>query len=58
VADALAAHPAYQGSLTRLRAMGVRFGEPYSGEPQPDGGRPEFGWERALDLLGTRPKHP
>ncbi|MCL7427665.1 flavoprotein [Streptomyces sp. YS415] len=51
VADALAAHPAYQESLTRLRGMGVRFGEPYTGDPRPDGGRPEFGWERALDLL-------
>jgi hypothetical protein len=52
VADALAAHPAYQDSLARLRGMGVRFGEPYSGEPREDGSRPEFGWERALDLLG------
>ncbi|MEU9733152.1 flavoprotein [Streptomyces sp. NPDC048002] len=53
VADALAAHPAYRESLTRLRAMGVRFGEPYTGEPRPDGTRPEFGWRRALDLLTT-----
>jgi len=52
VADALAAHPAYQDSLARLRGMGVRFGAPYSGEPREDGSRPEFGWERALDLLG------
>ncbi|MER5209834.1 flavoprotein [Streptomyces sp. NPDC002838] len=52
VADALAAHPAYQDSLLRLRGMGVRFGEPYSGEVGEDGRRPEFGWERALDLLG------
>ena len=51
VGDALAAHPAYRASLVRLRGMGVRFGEPYSGEVQEDGGRPEFGWERALDLL-------
>ena len=51
VADALAAHPAYQDSLIRLRGMGVRFGEPYTGEPEEGGGRPEFGWERALDLL-------
>jgi hypothetical protein len=51
VADALAAHPAYRDSLIRLRGMGVRFGEPYSGEPGQDGGRPDFGWERALDLL-------
>ncbi|MFD3501303.1 flavoprotein [Streptomyces sp. NPDC058678] len=52
VADALAAHPAYRDSLVRLRAMGVRFGEPYSGDPGEDGTRPEFSWERALDLLG------
>jgi hypothetical protein len=51
VGDALAAHPAYRSSLKRLGEMGVRFGEPYSGEVQEDGGRPEFGWERALDLL-------
>ncbi|MER6629464.1 flavoprotein [Streptomyces sp. NPDC000987] len=52
VSDALAAHPAYRDSLIRLRAMGVRFGEPYSGEPDQDGVRPEFGWEQALDLVG------
>ncbi|MEV5427813.1 flavoprotein [Streptomyces sp. NPDC052701] len=51
VADALAAHPAYQDSLRRLRGMGVRFGEPYTGEPEEGGGQPEFGWERALDLI-------
>jgi phosphopantothenoylcysteine synthetase/decarboxylase len=51
VADALASHPAYRDSLERLRGMGVRFGQPYTGEPDADGGRPEFGWERALDLV-------
>ncbi|MGW1287500.1 flavoprotein [Streptomyces sp. NPDC001118] len=51
VADALAAHPAYQDSLARLRGMGVRFGAAYNGEARPDGGRPGFAWERALDLL-------
>ncbi|MFF7468383.1 flavoprotein [Streptomyces sp. NPDC008092] len=51
VAGALAAHPAYQESLTRLRALGVRFGDPYAGETEADGPRPEFTWERALDLL-------
>jgi hypothetical protein len=51
VAGALAAHPAYRESLARLRAMGVRFGEPYSGEPDERGVRPEFDWERALDLV-------
>ncbi|KES08239.1 flavoprotein [Streptomyces toyocaensis] len=51
VAGALAAHPAYRDSLTRLRGMGVRFGDPYAGGAEPDGGRPDFGWERALDLL-------
>ncbi|MEU7057174.1 flavoprotein [Streptomyces sp. NPDC046197] len=54
VADALAAHPAYRESLIRLRGMGVRFGEPYSGETEEGGLRPEFGWERALDLLDGR----
>jgi phosphopantothenoylcysteine synthetase/decarboxylase len=52
VADALAAHPAYRDSVERLRGMGVRFGEPYAGEPGEGGGRPEFAWERALDLVG------
>ncbi|MFJ8106145.1 flavoprotein [Streptomyces sp. NPDC096132] len=42
----LAAHPAYQDSLIRLRGMGVRFGCPYD---RADG--EDFGWERALDLL-------
>ncbi|MFE7271553.1 flavoprotein [Streptomyces sp. NPDC057623] len=51
VADALAAHPAYRDSLIRLRGMGVRLGEPYTGAAGEDGGRPDFGWERALDLL-------
>ncbi|MEW2398823.1 flavoprotein [Streptomyces sp. NPDC046862] len=60
VADALAAHPAYRASLARLREMGVRFGDPYSGEPRQNGERAEFAWERALDLLtpdadGDRP---
>jgi hypothetical protein len=51
VADALAAHPAYRESVARLRAMGVRFGDPYTGAPEGGAGRREFGWERALDLL-------
>jgi hypothetical protein len=57
VADALAAHPAYRESLARLRGMGVRFGDPYAGNTEgaaQDGPRPEFGWERALDLLERR----
>ncbi|MEU7721986.1 flavoprotein [Streptomyces tibetensis] len=54
VADALAAHPAYGDSLERLRGMGVRFAEPYAGEGGQDGGRPEFGWKRALDLVEHR----
>ncbi|MFB6847425.1 flavoprotein [Streptomyces sp. NPDC056373] len=54
VADALAAHPAYRDSLERLRGMGVRFAEPCAGEPQEDGGLPEFGWKRALDLVERR----
>ncbi|MEU2928146.1 flavoprotein [Streptomyces sp. NPDC007251] len=51
VADALAAHPAYRDSVARLRGMGVRFGDRYTGEAGPDGVRPDFTWERALDLL-------
>lgn len=51
VAGPLAAHPAYRESVTRLTGMGVRFGDPRAGEPAPDGGQPEFDWERALDLL-------
>jgi hypothetical protein len=53
VAEALAAHPAYQDSLARLRGMGVRFGDPYADEPREGGGRPEFAWKRALDLVDT-----
>jgi hypothetical protein len=51
VGEALAVHPAYRASLERLRGMGVRFGDPYAGEGVEDGGRAEFHWERALDLL-------
>jgi phosphopantothenoylcysteine synthetase/decarboxylase len=51
VGDALAAHPAYGSSLRRLRETGVRFGEPYGGEPGTDGRWPAFRWEQALDLL-------
>ncbi|MEW2048859.1 flavoprotein [Streptomyces sp. NPDC005476] len=47
VNETLAGHPAYRDSLIRLRAMGVRFGYPYDR----DQGE-EFGWERALDLIG------
>jgi Flavoprotein len=54
VADALAVHPAYRDSLRRLGGMGVRFGDAHTGEPQPDGSRPDFPWERALDLLRPR----
>ncbi|MER7965658.1 flavoprotein [Streptomyces ardesiacus] len=54
VADALASHPAYRESLARLWGMGVRFGDRYTGDPGEDGRRPEFGWERALDLVERR----
>jgi len=53
VNEALAAHLAYRASVERLRGMGVRFGDPYSGEPRQDGGRPEFPWARVLDLLAS-----
>lgn len=51
VSEALAAHPAYRASRERLGGMGVRFGDPYAGGVGEDGRRPEFRWERALDLL-------
>ncbi|MEU6229926.1 flavoprotein [Streptomyces sp. NPDC047042] len=54
VGDALAAHPAYRASLERLRGMGVRFADPYASDAQVGGGRPEFGWERGLELLAAR----
>ncbi|NED02359.1 flavoprotein, partial [Streptomyces sp. SID6648] len=44
----------YRESLARLRGMGVRFGDRYTGDPGEDGRRPEFGWERALDLVERR----
>lgn len=53
VNEALAAHPAYRASVERLRGMGVRFGDPYAGQTPESGGRGEFRWERALDLLVT-----
>ncbi|MET8696437.1 flavoprotein [Streptomyces bauhiniae] len=43
VGEALAAHPAYRESLTRLRGLGVRFGE-----GRVPGG---FAWTRGLKLL-------
>ncbi|MEV5986687.1 flavoprotein [Streptomyces sp. NPDC052051] len=48
VSEALAAHPAYRASIDRLTGMGVRFGDPRSGEA---GERPEFDWVRVLDLV-------
>ncbi|MFD5283189.1 flavoprotein [Streptomyces rubrogriseus] len=57
VGEALASHPAYRESLARLRGMGVRFGDPHAGntgDAAQGGGRPEFGWERALDLVQRR----
>ncbi|MGW8063823.1 flavoprotein [Streptomyces ziwulingensis] len=54
VADALASHPAYRESVARLSGMGVRFGDPYTGEAGEGGGLPDFAWRRALDLLEQR----
>ena len=51
VSEALAAHPAYRASLERLGGMGVRFGDPYAGEADEEGGHPQFHWRRALELL-------
>ncbi|MGV9245651.1 flavoprotein [Streptomyces sp. NPDC003710] len=54
VSEALAAHPAYRASLERLGGMGVRFGDPYAGEADEEGGHPQFHWRRALELLPPR----
>ncbi|MDQ0936440.1 hypothetical protein QFZ49_006415 [Streptomyces turgidiscabies] len=54
VGEALAAHPAHRASPERLRGMGVRFADPYAPDGQEGEGRPEFGWERGLELLATR----
>ncbi|MCN9242180.1 flavoprotein [Streptomyces sp. RY43-2] len=51
VSEALTAHPAYRASVERLSGMGVRFGDPHSGEAGEPGTRPEFDWVRALDLV-------
>ncbi|MBL1096078.1 flavoprotein [Streptomyces coffeae] len=49
---AQAAHPAYQQSLERLRGMGVLIGEYEAHRPKAGGGRENFRWEQALELLG------
>ncbi|MEU8825972.1 flavoprotein [Streptomyces sp. NPDC048636] len=48
---AQAAHPAYQQSLERLRGMGVLFGDYEPHRPKAGGGRDDFRWERAVELL-------
>ncbi|MFF4353821.1 flavoprotein [Streptomyces sp. NPDC001530] len=51
-----AAHPAYQQSLERLRAMGVLIGSYEPHKPKAGGGAERFRWEEALDLLGPEVK--
>jgi phosphopantothenoylcysteine synthetase/decarboxylase len=52
VNSAMAAHPAYQESLDRLRGMGVLVSSRESHQPKAVGSAPRFRWEEALELLG------
>ncbi|WUH95878.1 flavoprotein [Streptomyces sp. NBC_00433] len=49
---AMAAHPAYQESLARLRGMGVMASSYVSHPPKAGGGADRFRWQEALELLG------
>ena len=51
---AMAAHPAYQQSLERLRGMGVLFGSHEPHPPKASGGAERFPWEEVLELLEPR----
>jgi phosphopantothenoylcysteine synthetase/decarboxylase len=51
VNSAMAAHPAYAESLSRLRAMGVRISSYEPHPPKSGGGADRFRWEEALELL-------
>ncbi|WP_433405408.1 flavoprotein [Streptomyces sp. CA-146814] len=51
---ALAAHPAYDESLRRLRDMGILVGSYEPHHPKADGGADRFHWEEALDLLAPK----
>lgn len=50
--SAMAAHPAYQQSLVRLREMGVMVSSYEPHPPKAGGGTDRFRWEEALELLG------
>lgn len=50
--SAMAAHPAYQQSLDRLRAMSVLVGSYAPHPPKAGGGADRFHWAEALELLG------
>lgn len=51
---ALAAHPAYDESLRRLRDMGILVGSYEPHHPKADDGADRFHWEEALDLLAPK----
>jgi phosphopantothenoylcysteine synthetase/decarboxylase len=51
VNSAMAAHPAYAESLSRLRSMGVRISAYEPHPPKSGGGAARFRWEEALELL-------
>ncbi|MFD9686943.1 flavoprotein [Kitasatospora sp. NPDC059146] len=51
VNSALAAHPAYSESLSRLRSMGVLIGDAVPHKPKSGGARDEYSWAHVLDLL-------
>jgi hypothetical protein len=50
--SAVAAHPAYQQSLDRLREMGVMVSSYEPHPPKSGGGAEHFRWVEALELLG------
>jgi len=51
VNSAMAAHPAYEASLARLRNMGVLVSGQEPHPPKSGGGADAFRWEEALELL-------
>lgn len=51
VNSAMAAHPAYGESLSRLRTMGVLISGYEPHPPKSGGGADRFRWEEALELL-------
>ncbi|MBD0739424.1 flavoprotein [Streptomyces sp. CBMA29] len=51
VNSAMAAHPAYEASLARLRAMGVLVSGLEPHPPKSGGGADTFRWDEALELL-------